>query len=100
MRAACTGRYQIDKTFTHGCAFFGERHAPLRALTFGKTFACTIGKTFLFKQRYYGLASQGLHQIIAQTTFVLPRLGFFGFLIQQGDGHTWHQHRFAAQQMG
>ena len=99
VRAAGAGRNQINITFAHGRAVFGESDAPLRALAFGKAFTGGVGKTFFFKQGNDGVSRQSLHQIITQTAFVLPVLGVFGFLVDECDGHARHQHRFAAQQM-
>ena len=99
MRAASAGRNQIDIAFTHRMAVFGEGHAPLRALAFGKAVMRGIGKAFAFKHRNHQVSVERLHQVVMQPAFVNPGLGFLGLFIDQRDSDARHQHGLAAQQV-
>ena len=99
MRATSAGGNQVDIALAHRLTVFGECHRPRSALAFGKAVVVVVGIAFAFKQGNDGVATEGLHQVIAQATFVKPALCVFGFFIHQGHAHTGHQHRFAAQQM-
>ena len=99
VRAAGAGGNQIDIAFAHRLAVFGEGHAPLGALAFGKAFVRGVGKTFTFKKRYHRVARERLRQVITQAAFVKPGLGFFGFFVDEGDADAGHQHGLAAQQV-
>ena len=99
VRAACTGGDQVDIALTHRSAVFGEGHSPGSALAFSKALAVAIGKALTLKQRDHRVPSQRLRQVVTQTGFVLPLLGFLGFFIHQGHRHARHEHGFAAQQV-
>ena len=99
MRAARAGGDQVDIALAHRMAVFGKGHAPGGALAFGKAVVVAVGKTLALKQRDHRITVERLRQVIAQAAFVEPRLGFFGFFVQQGDRDAGHQHGFAAQQM-
>ena len=99
VRATGGSRDQVDITFAHRLAVFGEGHAPDRALALGKTVVLGVGKTLAFKQRNDRLTGQGLRQVIAQAALEHPGLGLFGFLLHQRHRNAWHQHRLAAQQV-
>ena len=99
VRAASAGRDQIDITFPHRLAVFGEGHAPAGTLAFGKAFVRRIGKPFAFEHRNHQIAIERLRQVIVQASLVDPGLDVFGLLNDQRDGDAGHQHGFAAQQM-
>ena len=99
MRAARAGRNQVDVTLTHRVAVFGKGNTPLRALALCKTVMGCVGKGFAFEQRYHRVATEGLHQVVAQATLVKPGLGVARFFGGQRDRYARHQHRLAAQQM-
>ena len=99
MRAAGTGRNQVDVAFAHRCAIFGEGHAPLCPFAFGEVIGVAVGIAGAFEQRNHRVAAQRLHQVIAQAALVEPLLRFPGFLVHQCDRHAGHQHRLAAQQV-
>ena len=99
VRAACGGGNKVDIAFANRLTIFCKCHRPTGAFTFCKAVVVAVCKAFIFKQRNDGVAIQSLHEVIAQSGFVLPSLGLFGFFVEQGHCDTGHEHRFAAQQM-
>ena len=97
--AACGGRNEIDIAFANRLTIFGKCHSPTGAFTFCKAVVVAVCKAFIFKQRNDGIAIQSLHEVIAQSGFVLPSLGLFGFFVEQGHCDAGHEHRLASQQM-
>ena len=99
MRTACCGGNQVDVTLAHRLTVFGKCHGPFGALAFGKAVVVAVRITFTFKQGDHGIPVEGLHQVVAQASFVEPVLGVFGFLVVEPNANARHQHRFAAQQV-
>ena len=99
VRAACGGGNEVDIAFANRLTLFRKRNRPTRAFTFCKAVVVAVCKSFIFKQRNDGIATQSLHEVIAQSGFVLPSLGLFGFFVEQGHCDAGHEHRLASQQM-
>ena len=99
MRATSGGGDQVDIAFAQRRAVFGKGHAPGRAFAFGKAVVVFVGKALALKQGDDRLAMQALCQIVTQAALELPSLRIARLFIDQRNGHTGHEHGFAAQQM-
>ena len=94
MCATSGGRNQVDVTLTNRLPLFSESDTPRCTLALRKAVTRTVRKTLTIEQRDHGVSLDVLSQVVTQTTFVLPLLGFTIFFVLKGDDNTGHEHGF------